>query len=370
MIGTGLVVIMPFLDGLNGIRVSGALSAQDMGILAGFVVLLSGLLLYLGSIISYMEHRYRELELKVEGLSAASGEMPRAAPGKAIQKKTITASPPDAPDEIPAPAADDATEAREPMAAPPPEANGTAAHAPPAEPAAVTPAPPPAERPAYDYGTSPAPGAAACRVCGNELSAGVCRYCITSASVQSAYQELSRTQELGASVEDATVLLENAQRSLEEKEYLEAGDLLRSSRHFLEISAKTYFALRGAVEKAEAERKKLEDSGLDTTELSSKLSDIRSATLKGSYHEAKALIDEERRAADDLRLPYFQRPAKTIVRKPLTAPAIEPSDAKPKAPTAPAAVPRFVSGISGCPKCGRRTMKGWKKCPHCLTSLQ
>ena len=23
-----------------------------------------------------------------------------------------------------------------------------------------------------------------------------------------------------------------------------------------------------------------------------------------------------------------------------------------------------------CPKCGRKTMKGWKKCPHCLTPLQ
>ena len=526
IIGTGLVVVMPFLDGLNGIRVSGAISAQDMGILAGFVVLLGGLLLYLGSIISFLEHRYRELELKVEGLSAGTGERPSAGPGKAIQKKTTEEGIPVSDDEIPAPAADDATEAREPLppdgvaasahtapagqageplttAAPSPEANGTAAPAPrsvpasvkssiaaepasvtssaaaepasvtssataepasvtssaAAEPASVTPstatqpatpapAPLPAEKPAYDYGTSPAQGAAVCRVCGNELSAGVCRYCITSASIQSAYQELSRTQELGDSIEEPAVLLESARRSLEEKDFLEAGEFVRSSRHFLEISAKTYFALRAAVEKAEAERKRLEDSGLDTTELSSKLSDVRSAIVKGTYHEAKALIDDERRAADDLRLPYFQRPSKSPVKKgsaappalpatrtapvrheppaamparpgpPLSeatvqpgtvteAPAMEmpaaakpeltatsgPTAAKPeltvpepsggqmvseipaepapsKAPPVPAAVQRFKSGISGCPKCGRRTMNGWKKCPHCLTALQ
>lgn len=410
-------------------------------------------------------------------------------------------------------------------------------------PSAVTgssgPVAPSAEAPSYDYGARAAQGATTCKVCGNELTGGVCRYCITSTTIQNAYQELSKTQELGASVEEATVLLSSARQSLEEKEYAEAGEYARSALHFLEISAKTYFALRGAVEKAETERRKLEDSGIDTSDLSSLLSDVRSAIVKGSYPEAKAILDQERRVETDLRVPYFQRPstrsppekarlaraevrfapsvapvarpeprpAQTLVRSPAqsahepqmtisppagpapaAAPAApaeaEPPEAKPRLPepapspgqaippevkspgtgapsplavppppatpgvppvelavpaqqqpeapppasepapyapepeprpvtTAPGplaepaaepatgtapipalepapeikpaeaagepilerrpavpAVPKFSSGISGCPKCGRKTMKGWKKCPHCLTPLQ
>jgi outer membrane biosynthesis protein TonB len=228
-------------------------------------------------------------------------------------------------------------------------------------------------------------------------------------------------------VEEAAGLLGNARTSLEEKDYLEAGEYVRSSRYLLEISAKTYFALRSAVEKAETERKKLEESGLDTTELSSKLSDLRSAIVRGEYQEAKTLLDEERRAAADLRLPYFQRPASaseikdgrprekpkraaskerpvpekkpSLEERPAhgempvpekippprempapeekpsprpepeaRAPAVEPPAAPPPSPSQKA-VPKFSSGISACPNCGRKTMKGWKKCPHCLASL-
>jgi hypothetical protein len=417
MIGSGLIVIMPFVDSLNGIRVSGALSAQDLGILAGFVILLSGMLLYLGSIISHMEHRHRGLEQKIEGLLEASGEEPKAESGKTAAKKSISGSRPDAENEQLVSQVDMAIEAR--------EAGGTAVHPSGPETSPVTPVPttetasvdaaltaetasveaaPTAETASVDAtppsetvpSVSVLPAGNTCPVCGNELTGGVCRYCITSASIQSAYQELSRTQELGASVEEAAVLLENARSSLEEKDYLEAGEYVRSSRHFLEISAKTYFALRSAVEKAEAERKKLEDSSLDTTELSSKLSDLRSAIVRGDYQEAKTLLDEERLAASDLRVPYFQRPARATPREELqlqktpapvslnqkpaaSEPAAETASAGPAPSVAPAGgltspaqatVPKFSSGISACPKCGRKTMKGWKKCPHCLTALK
>jgi hypothetical protein len=110
-------------------------------------------------------------------------------------------------------------------------------------------------------------------------------------------------------VDEAAGLLASARDSLEERDYLQAGEYVRSSRYLLEISAKTYFALRSAAEKAESERRKLEESGIDTTELASKLSAVRSAIVGGDYQEAKRLLDEERSTASDMSLPYFQRPA-------------------------------------------------------------
>lgn len=629
---------MPFMDALNETRISGALSVQDLGILLGVVILISGLLLFLRPI-SDLERRYHELALKVESLSAASTERPAAqdaapavllartekapegmpagspaagavtvpetGPSKEREADTVPAAvTPAEPTATPAKKEAEATRhAPSPAVAdrapprPPPPSEGAPAKAPvrtqppagdeieahPAElppgekeewtapgptpstavavagpsvppsdgtpPASPTPSPatPGSSGPAstygealtYDYGTRAAQGATTCKVCGNELTGGICRYCITSTSIQNAYQELSKTQELGASVEEATVLLSSARQSLEENEYSEAVEYTRSALHFLEISAKTYFALRGAVEKAEADRRKLEDSGIDTSDLSALVSDVRSAIVKGNYPEAKAILDQERRVETDLRVPYFQRPstrsapekarpagaevkfatsvaraarpeprpAQTMVRKPADAapqpqstispaarlppvaatataepaappearpplpePAPSPGQAIPSeakapeaeppssqaapslsaepkiaaaGPTGPAqrgpeaplpatepppyasgpepgpektapgpttepsaepatgpvpmpamkpspevkpaeaageplierrpavpAVPKFSSGISGCPKCGRKTMKGWKKCPHCLTPLQ
>jgi hypothetical protein len=382
IIGSGLVVTMPFLDYLNGIRVSGALSAQDLGILAGFAILLTGMLLYLGSIISHMEHRHRGLEQRIEGLLEASEGEPGTGPDRTSMKKAAAAEIAGADEAPPASAAD--RPAEEPAPAPPAEEPAVAS--PPPGPAMAAeqkevPVPVQPTEPAGPAVSGAAPSAGTdCPVCGNELTGGVCRHCITSSSIQSAYQELSRTKELGASVEEAAALLGNARNSLEEKDYLEAGEYVRNSRYLLEISAKTYFALRSAVDKAEAERRKLQDSGLDTTELSSKLSDVRSAIVRGEYQESKTLLDEEHSAAADLRLPYFQRPARAAAvegarpdeapKRPAPgAPAAEPPAVPPPSP-AGTAVPKFSSGISACPKCGRKTMKGWKKCPHCLATLK
>lgn len=501
LIGSGLVVVMPFLDNLQGVRISGALSAQDIGILAGFAILLTGVALYLGSVISHMEHRHRGLEMRIENLMGASVIEPEAAPDGPAEKVAAAPKLPAAqeePDVIPtqkAPGPD------EPLPSAQEVAGAAAGTVPPVEEqmeAGMAAAPAAKIAPAEAAGVASGP-ATDCPVCGNELTSGVCRHCITSAAIQSAYQQLSRTQELGASVEEAAGLLGNARDSLEEKDYLQAGEYVRSARYLLEISAKTYFALRSAVEKAESERRKLEDSGLDTTELSSKLSAVRSAIVQGEYQEAKKLLDEERSSASDLQLPYFQRPASVAAvglagtgqaqprpkatkqpqrttepsvaprnappnmlsvdvkqgppaapdtsrpevsepgpspdtgkgaapkeppraqdasaRIPATPPrevlapkesipsgeastavpeSMSPQEPAPEAPapvptgaateasTAPApattpaleppapsqkAVPKFSSGITSCPKCGRKTMKGWKKCPHCLTVL-
>jgi hypothetical protein len=496
--GSGMVIVMPFLDSLNGVRVSGALSAQDLGILAGFAILLTGVLLYLGSVISHMEHRHRGLEKRIEGLLGAPGEEPVAAPNSTVDDDAALARPAAQPDAAAVPPAESPVQARETGLAPEASAvdSPATAHTETAE-KVEAPVPIPETLPPVP-GTSDAaplapeatpPAGTVCPVCGNELTGGVCRHCITSAAIQGAYQELSRTQELGASVEEAAALLGSARDSLEMKDYREAGEYVRSSRYLLEISAKTYFALRSAVEKAESERKKLEDSGLDTTELSSKLSDARSAIVRGDYQEAKTILDQERSAVSDLRVPYFQRPARgapqgepgnvppsmaSIVSKmpiPVPAPVFPRREAhvsvvpskdgpEPKAPgyakpateapikeepapevpgkeepapeppakeepepsseaagqeepaavpavpgkegtaTGPSlpvpdqppaepapvssaptvtdavppaqsqrAVPKFSSGIAACPKCGRKTMKGWKKCPHCLAPL-
>jgi hypothetical protein len=439
MIGSGLIIVTTFLESLNGVRFWGIISAQAVGNLAGFVILLTGALLYMSSAISHMEHRHRGLERRLESILEASGKGPDSGPGSAPETsmEKVAAAPAPAADQTGQAAnlAEDVPDATEPLPAAG-VAAGTAAEPSPApgEKKEKTAAPAPVARPTQPETAEAAPAFGTnCPVCGSGLTAGVCRHCITSASIQSAYQELSRTQELGASVEEAAALLGNARNSLEENDYLQAGDYVRSSKYLLEISAKTYFALRSAVEKAEAERKKLEDSGLDTTELSSKLSDVRSAIVRGEYQEAKTILDGERRTASDLRLPYFQRPARTGVveqarvhetperaapperpvpgQKPVTeekpvpgerlvleekpvpevkpvpeqepvpkqepapeegpaaiSPAAEPAASPPTSPSQ-TAVPKFSSGISACPKCGRKTMKGWKKCPHCLTAL-
>jgi len=457
MIGSGLIIVTTFLESLNGVRFWGIISAQAIGNLAGFVILLTGALLYMGSVISHMEHRHRGLERRLESILEASGKGPDSGPGPApetsVEKVAAAPAPAAAQTGQAAPLTEDVPDATEPLPAAGAAAGTAAEPSPePGEKKEEAAAPAPDARPTQPETAEAAPAfGTSCPVCGSELTAGVCRHCITSASIQSAYQELSRTQELGASVEEAAALLGNARDSLEEKDYMQAGEYVRSSRYLLEISAKTYFALRSAVEKAEAERKKLEDSGLDTTELSSKLSDVRSAIVRGEYQEAKTILDGERRTASDLRLPYFQRPAKTNVvgevkarqepqraappEKPVTeekavpleklvpgekpvpevepvleeepvfevrsvlkdepvpeikpvpeeapdteekpvpeeepaarAPAAEPAASPPPSPSQKA-VPKFSSGISACPKCGRKTMKGWKKCPHCLTAL-
>jgi len=500
--GSGMVIVMPFLDSLNGVHVSGALSAQDLGILAGFAILLTGVLLYLGSVISHMEHRHRGLEKRIEGLLGAPGEEPVAAPKSTVDDDAALAKPAAEPDAAAVPPAESAVEARETSMTVDASAGPSPANAPTETAVQVeAPVPVPGVAPPVP-GTSEATPLAGtvCPVCGSELTGGVCRHCITSAAIQTAYQELSRTQELGVSVEEAAALLGSARDSLEENDYREAGEYVRSSRYLLEISAKTYFALRSAVEKAESERKKLEDSGLDTTELSSKLSDARSAIVRGEYQEAKTILDQERSVVSDLRVPYYQRPARaapqgesgnvpprmaSIVSKmsiPVPAPvfprkeahvSVVPSKEEPEprapakkepapevpakewpAPEAPAkegpapevpakegpapevpakempapspeaagkeepaaaavvpgkeepatepsvpvpdqppyelapvssaptvpdagppaqsqkAVPKFSSGIAACPKCGRKTMMGWKKCPHCLAPLK
>jgi len=426
IIGSGLIIVMPFLDSLNGVSVSGAISAQDIGTLAGFVILLSGVLLYLGSVISHMEHRHRGLERRLEGLLEGSGKEPEAGPGSVPEspvEKEATTPDHSAAKQGPAFApAEKAPETVEPLPAAG-AAAGTAPESPPAaeEKMEETVAVPPPAQPILPETAQAVPATGTdCPVCGNELTGGVCRHCITSAAIQNAYQELSRTQELGVWVDETAGLLASARDSLEEKDYLQAGEYVRSSKYLLEISAKTYFALRSAVEKAESERRKLEESGIDTTELASKLSAVRSTIVGGDYQEAKRLLDEERSTASDLSLPYFQRPAaasavgqaaggqpqpkpwaqKQPVRFPEKPPAtamappeepapaaagpvtgpesIPPSEAAAPSPTpaeeppAPSqkAVPKFSSGITACPNCGRKTMSGWKKCPHCLAVLR